>query len=209
MKIAIIDYQAGNLRNVQKALESLGATTDIVSSPEKLSESEAIILPGVGSFQEGMSSIQSSGLASSICDEVQEKRKPLMGICLGMQLMSIEGEEGGKVEGLGLLPMKVKKFKFEDSNKRIPHMGWNNISLKESNSILFNGVPKSSDFYFAHSYHVVSDDNSLISATCNYGYTFGVAVERNHIFGTQFHPEKSQRYGYKVLSNFMNFCNQL
>ena len=208
MNIAIIDYKAGNLRNVQKALESLGADAYIVSTPESLVEAEGILLPGVGSFYDGMTMLQSTGLADAIRIEVEKEKKPLLGICLGMQLLGMSGNEGGEIEGLGLLPMNVLLFDTQDCTERLPHMGWNSVFPKDD-SCLFRGIPKGADFYFAHSYHVECQDGSILAATCDYCYSFGAAVQKDHVFATQFHPEKSQRYGYIVLDNFLTYCREV
>jgi glutamine amidotransferase len=205
MRIAVIDYKAGNLRNVQKAIESLGAESEVISQPEGLNSFQGIILPGVGHFRNGMDSLNDSGLSDAIISEAKDSKTPLMGICLGMQLLAKSGEEGGFTKGLGLLPMRVKRFDMPNNEERLPHMGWNNIKPQKE-SILFKNIPNNSDFYFAHSYHVVLDDENLSAAICDYAYTFPVAVESGNIFATQFHPEKSQRFGGIVLKNFLSYC---
>lgn len=205
MRIAVIDYKAGNIRNVQKAIESLNVESEIISQPEDLESFDGIILPGVGHFKNGMDYLNDSGLSEAIISEVKDSKKPLMGICLGMQLLAISGEEGGFTKGLGLLPMKVQKFNMQNKQERLPHMGWNNI-VPNKKSLLFRNVPINSDFYFAHSYHVVLNDENLSAATCDYAYPFPVALESGNIFATQFHPEKSQRFGRIVLKNFLSYC---
>jgi glutamine amidotransferase len=204
--VAIIDYDAGNLRNVQKALEYLGYRTSIVSSRvEDLERADVLILPGVGAFYEGMRILRKRQLDSFLHQEVIGKKKPLLGICLGMQLLSNDGCEGGQCSGLGFLPMSTQKLRSEEKGFRLPHIGWNDVSFKPD-SVLFKGIPESPDFYFVHSYHAVCEDESIAAATCEYGHTFVAAVEKDNIFGTQFHPEKSQRYGLKLLQNFMAYC---
>jgi glutamine amidotransferase len=204
MRIALIDYKAGNLRNVQKAVEHLGYVADIVGHPGELKGSDAIILPGVGAFRVGMQNLERTGLAEAIRQEVAEHGKPLLGICLGMHLIGTSGVEGGEYRGLDLLPMSVPRFDTTMQAVRLPHIGWNSVEITPG-SILFSDVPPDTDFYFVHSYHVVCDD-SLVAARCNYCYPFAAAVERGNIFATQFHPEKSQRYGLVVLRNFLNYC---
>ena len=207
MKIAVVDYKAGNIRNVQKAIESLGAETEVISKPQNFDSFEGIILPGVGSFKNGMDTLNQSGLSKSIIYAGQTLKKPLMGICLGMHLLAEEGDEGGFMQGLGLIPMRVKQFNLDNREERLPHMGWNNINLNHKSYLLSN-VPDNSDFYFAHSYHVVLEDETISAAECTYSYTFTAAVEKENIFATQFHPEKSQRFGYLVLDNFLKFCKK-
>jgi imidazole glycerol-phosphate synthase subunit HisH len=205
MKIAVIDYKAGNLRNVQKAVERLGQSAYVVSSGSELSGMDGIILPGVGAFGQGMENLNAAGFVEAIRREVLEKGRPLLGICLGMHLLGETGYEGGAIQGLNLLPMTVPRFNTVDCGVRLPHIGWNNLDVVPG-SRLFDGLPQGGDFYFVHSYHVVCEDDSFVSARCDYCYSFVAAVERENIFGTQFHPEKSQRYGLRVMENFLSFC---
>tara|TARA_B100001142_G_scaffold35458_1_gene31257 strand:+ start:5142 stop:5768 length:627 start_codon:yes stop_codon:yes gene_type:complete len=205
MRIAIIDYKAGNLRNVQKAIESLGVESEIVSEPIGLEIFDGYILPGVGNFKNGMDCLRINGLDKAIISETKVSKKPLLGICLGMQLLAVSGDEGGLTEGLSLLPMRVKKFDMLNKSERVPHMGWNNI-VPKNKSMLLNNVPVDSDFYFAHSYHVVLEDENISAASCDYAYPFTAAVESSNIFAAQFHPEKSQRFGSLVLRNFLDYC---
>jgi glutamine amidotransferase len=207
MKIAIIDHQAGNLGNIQKSLKDLGCCSEIISLPVSLAGFDGILLPGVGSFKKAMQSLNNSGLSEIIYKEVSTNKMPILGICLGMQLLCSEGNESGFIKGLGLLEASVEQFDLSISKERIPHMGWNNTTPR-SKSILFKNIPKDADFYFAHSYHVQNSEKFTIAATCNYGYEFPAAIEKDNVFATQFHPEKSQRYGRIVLSNFLDFCNK-
>lgn len=205
VNITIIDYDAGNLRNVQKAIETFGYTPIISSEAETLEETDVLILPGVGSFKAGMDSLRSSGLYFSIRRQVIEKKKPILGICLGMQLLARDGYEGGRCSGLNLLPVSVQRISSEQQGLRLPHMGWNSVFGFEQ-SFLFSGIPDGGDFYFVHSYHAVCEDDSIVVATCEYGQPFVAAVHKDNIFGTQFHPEKSQRYGLRLLKNFLDYC---
>lgn len=205
MRIAILDYQAQNLRNVQKAVERVGGVADIVSSPHALSDYDALILPGVGAFGHAMARLTDTDFPDAIRRHALEEEKPVLGICLGMQLMASVGTEGGGRTGLGLLPMTVRRFEGPGFNQRLPHIGWSSVDAVPS-SHLFKGVPRSADFYFVHSYHVDCTDTSVVSAYCDYGYRFAAAVERGNLFGAQFHPEKSQRYGLQVLKNFVDCC---
>ena len=205
MRFAIVDYKAGNLRNVQKAVEQLGRAADIVRHGAALADAGAVILPGVGAFAQGMENLAQAGFVEAIRREVLENGKPFLGICLGMQLLGDIGFEGGEFSGLGLLPMTVPRFDTSECGARLPHIGWNSVEIN-SGAVLFKGVPPGADFYFVHSYHVACRDESMVSARCDYCYPFAAAVERGNIFATQFHPEKSQRYGLKVLENFLAYC---
>jgi glutamine amidotransferase len=205
MKVAIVDYQAGNLRNVQKAVERLSRKADIVRRGEDLAAAGAIILPGVGAFGHGMENLERAGLVEALRREVLEKGKPLLGICLGMQLMGTRGVEGGELPGLGLLPVSVPRFDLTRCSVRLPHNGWNSVAIKPGFR-LFEGVPQNADFFFVHSYHVVCEDEAMIAARCDYGYPFAAALEHGNIFATQFHPEKSQRYGLRLMDNFLKHC---
>ena len=207
MKIAIIDYKAGNLRNVQKAIEVLGVKTDIISSPKKLDSHMGIILPGVGNFKDGMDNLNNSGLSELIKMEVKTFKKPLLGICLGMQLLARNSEEGDPIKGLDLLPAKIKHFDLQNSKNRVPHMGWNDISPSKE-SVLLKNIPDKTDFYFAHSYHASLEKKDIITSTCNYIYSFASTIEYENIFSTQFHPEKSQTYGSLLIKNFLNYCSE-
>ncbi len=205
MKIAIIDYKAGNLRNVQKAVECLGRSAEVVREGTALADAGAMILPGVGAFGQGMDNLARAGFVDAMRREVLEKGKPILGICLGMHLVGTVGYEGGEFQGLGLLPMTVPRFDTSECGVRLPHIGWNSVDITPG-SMLFDGVPQGADFYFVHSYHVACEDESMIAARCGYCYPFAAAVESGNVFATQFHPEKSQRYGLKVLENFLRHC---
>jgi imidazole glycerol-phosphate synthase subunit HisH len=205
MKVAIVDYQAGNLRNVQKAVERLNRKAEIVRSGEELAKADAIILPGVGAFGHGMDNLTRAGFVDALRREVLEKGKPLLGICLGMHLLGTRGFEGGDLPGLRLLPMSVPRFDLTKCSVRLPHNGWNSVTIAPG-SILFEGVPQGADFFFVHSYHVVCDDESMVAARCDYGYPFAAALEYENIYATQFHPEKSQRHGLRLLDNFLKRC---
>ncbi len=207
MKVAIIDYEAGNLRNVQKAIEKFNINAEIISDGEELVHYDSIVLPGVGSFYHGMNKLIERNFKKLIREEVLVKKKPFLGICLGMQLMGKKGEEGETCEGLNILPFEVKHF--GDTKLRIPHIGWNNIK-KNPNSKLLYDIPDNSDFYFVHSYHIDKIEKKYVSGICEYGIEFVAAIESENIFGTQFHPEKSQQYGLKIIENFLKISlNQI
>ena len=197
---AIIDYNMGNLQSVKNALIKIDESAKIVNDPNKLREFDRVILPGVGAFKDAMDHLKTSGLEEAIYDFIKSG-KPFLGICLGMQLLFENSEEFGKHKGLGLIEGSVKKF---DKNRfktplKVPHMGWNEIEIK--NSPLFDKLDKKFYLYFVHSYHVVCDDRYAIGE-CHYGYDFVAAVQKDNIFGIQPHPEKSHENGLKILKNF-------
>jgi len=206
MYFGIVDYGAGNLSNVTKAVEFLGRSSVIVKDGPALAKVDAVILPGVGAFGQGMDNLARTGLVDAIQNHVELDKKPILGICLGMHLLGEMGYEGGKISGLGLLPMVVPRFETSNTKTRLPHIGWNSVEELKEGSVLFRSVPNGSDFYFVHSYHVVCKDKCFVAATCNYCYQFAAAIEHKHIFATQFHPEKSQRYGLMVLENYFCYC---
>lgn len=200
--ICIIDCRLGNLRNVQKAFEKIGVKAAISSIASDIQKAQALVLPGVGAFGDAMDTLQELGLITVIRTEVLEKKKPILGICLGMQLLGVESYEKGHHQGLGILPMSIQKLEPQNPECRVPHVGWNAITVK-NNASLFTGLPEKPDFYFVHSFHAVCEDQTFVAATCTHGQEFVAAVEKANIFATQFHPEKSQAYGLHVLSNFV------
>lgn len=200
--IALIDYNMGNLRSVLNAFEKIGKKVEVVKDADKLKEFDKVILPGVGAFGDAMSHLAKSGLKESII-EFAKSGKPLLGICLGMQLLFENSEEFGDTNGLGLIEGKVVEFdksKFE-SRLKVPHMGWNELHVVK-NSKLFDGMPKEIYLYFVHSFHATCSDEFIIGKT-NYGYDFVSAVEKDNIYGFQPHPEKSHENGLKILENFI------
>ncbi|MFH1394332.1 MAG: imidazole glycerol phosphate synthase subunit HisH [Candidatus Micrarchaeota archaeon] len=201
--IGIIDYGMGNLRSVYNALDLLGSEVMISSSPDELKKADKLVLPGVGAFGDGISNLRKSGLASFMQQEVIESQKPILGICLGMQLLAKEGFERGRHEGLGWIDASVRKFELSDKGLKVPHVGWNEVTFTKENPI-FSRISSGNCFYFVHSYHMVCADGQDVAATCEYGYTFTASVRKGNIFGTQFHPEKSQDVGLKVLENFID-----
>jgi len=200
----LVDCNLGNLRNVQKAFEKIGEEAIISNNINDIEKADGLILPGVGAFPEAMKNIHSLELFNVLRDQVLNKKKPILGICLGMQLLGKEGYENERCEGLNFLPMIIKKLEININEYRLPHIGWNNITIKKS-APLFEGLPDNPDFYFVHSYHSICDDSNIVSATCDYGQIFVVAVQYENIFGVQFHPEKSQEYGLKILKNFVKY----
>jgi glutamine amidotransferase len=198
--LAVIDYGLGNLRSICAALERLEVPYELTSDAARMRAADALIIPGVGSFQDGMRNLDGLGLIPVLSSLVLEQCRPVLGICLGFQLMAREGFEFGRAEGLGWLDSQVVRMEPTDG-LRIPHVGWNDC-VQQKPSALFEGVPADALFYFTHSYHVECRDAADVIATSDHGRSFVAAVQREHIFGTQFHPEKSQSHGLTVLKNF-------
>jgi glutamine amidotransferase len=197
MKVAIIDYKMGNIESVKKTLAFLNIQTIITSDKNEILKCDIILLPGVGSFKAGMESLISLDLVDFLTDQVMVKRKPCIGICLGMHLMATWGYEPVQTPGLGWVEGKVLKI---DNKLRLPHMGWNNVNVVNSKYI--DADMESKDFYFIHSYHFVPSDEKTVASVVNYGANLVATLETNNIFATQFHPEKSQKAGLKLLSNY-------
>ena len=195
--IAIIDYGAGNLHSVKNALDFLGADSVITGSAEEILNADKVILPGVGAFGEAMSALTSSGL-DAVVKQIAQNGTPLLGICLGLQLMFEESEEAPDVKGLGLF--KGKCVKIPDYGLKIPHMGWNSIELAKNSKILKDD---NAYVYFVHSYYLNTPEEEIVSAYTQYGARLGIAVERDNVFATQFHPEKSGDAGMNILRNFI------
>lgn len=196
--IAIIDYGAGNLMNVAKAFDYLGIENIVTSDPRVIENADKIVLPGVGAFGEGMANLSSRGLDKAI-KTAAAKGTPLLGICLGMQMLFDESEESPGVKGLGILKGKIRKLP-KVGDLKIPHMGWNDLTCRGK---LFEGLDKPF-VYFVHSYYLDARDKSVVSAKTFYGIDIEVAVESGNVYGAQFHPEKSSTEGLKMLSNFAN-----
>lgn len=197
--IAIIDYDAGNLKSVEKALQYLDEECIVTRDKEELLKADKIILPGVGAFGDAMEKLHKFGLVDVIHKLVKEN-KPFLGICLGLQLMFESSEEGPGVKGLGLLPGKIVKFPEKEGFK-IPHIGWNSIDVKEG-SRLFKGVSNNSYVYFVHSYYLQAENENDVAATTEYITHVHASVEHDNIFACQFHPEKSGDVGLRILKNF-------
>jgi glutamine amidotransferase len=197
----IIDYGMGNLRSVQKAIESVGHSAVIVDAPERLAECSHVVLPGVGAFRDAIGQLNSTGLGQAFVDAVKSGR-PCLGVCLGLQLLFDRSFEDGEHKGLGLIPGEVVRFESRPGLK-IPHMGWNDLTFARKDP-LFNGIGEHPFVYFVHSYHGVTADPSNTLATSEYGARFTAAVGRDNLRACQFHPEKSQTVGLKIYSNFMN-----
>lgn len=199
--IAIIDYDAGNIKSVEKAVNKLGYECVITRDIDLLRKADKLILPGVGAFSDAMNKLNEYGLTDVIRQLVLEEKKPFMGICLGLQLIFDSSEEGEGVQGLSLVPGKIVRLP-EGDNRKIPHMGWNSLSFPKE-SKLFNGIDEGSYVYFVHSYYLQAEDESVVAATSEYGALIHAAIEKDNIFATQFHPEKSSAVGLKILNNFL------
>lgn len=195
--ISIIDCEIGNLRSVQKAFEFIGVEAAITSDKDKILGSRAVVLPGVGAFRDAIRFLRDSGLDDTIRGVV-EAGKPFLGICLGMQMFADVSEEGGRLEGLGLINGQVVKLPDE---VKIPEMGWNEITATPDVAI-FKDIPSGARFYFAHSYYFQPDYDANVAAVTHYGVTYASAIYKENIFGTQFHPEKSGEFGLRILRNF-------
>jgi len=198
--IAIVDYGMGNLRSVQKAFERINIPAIITSDRNQILNAKKIVLPGVGNFEKGMINLQTENLIGTLTEAVINRKLPILGICLGMQLMT-EFSEEGSVNGFGWVKAKTKKFTLKDNTIKIPHMGWNNIRVVKYSPITWNISPDDL-FYFVHSYYVTCEVQNDVLATTDYSGTFVSAFHKENIYGCQFHPEKSHDAGLKILKNF-------
>ncbi len=195
----------GNLWSVRSAVNYLGYNPIISSSRQEIRNANTLILPGVGSFRLAMQALQNSGLDEAILEGVSNREHKILGICLGMQLLAMHSTEDGETKGLELIPSKVERFELNISdNLKVPHVGFNEVR-SEKQSILFKDINQSSDFYFVHSYRLNVVKPRGLNAICNYGHDFLAAYEHENVFATQFHPEKSQTNGLKLLKNFLEY----
>ena len=201
--IALIDYDAGNMKSVEKALQLLGQETVVTRDPDEIYRADGVILPGVGSFGDAMENLHRFGLVEVI-RRVTEQGTPFLGICLGLQLLFESSEESPGVEGLGLLPGKILRIPAGEGRK-IPHMGWNDITFPHPGR-LFVGVAEHSYVYFVHSYYLKAEDPSIVTAVTRYGTGIHASVEKGNVFACQFHPEKSSDVGLQILKNFAAIC---
>ena len=200
--IIIIDYGMGNLRSVEKKFERLNTNVSISSDCQVIANAGKLILPGVGHFSQGIRNLRESGIWDVLQDKVLVQQTPILGICLGMQLMALRSEEGN-VAGLGWFDAEVVRFRMRDKLiHKVPHIGWN-TGERTRQSCLFTGVPEQAMFYFVHSYHITCAQPQDILASTTYEYPFASAIEKGTIFGTQFHPEKSHEWGEQMIANFI------
>jgi len=202
--IAIIDYGMGNIHSVNKALQLFGAKTITTSQAKELKDCEKIVLPGVGAFADAMKELEAKELVTALKAEIK-KKKPFLGICLGMQLLFQESEEASKCKGLGILRGGVKRFP-DKAGLKIPHMGWNQLQGRLKDCPLLKGVPDEAFFYFCHSYYPQPSDAEVSAALTDYGIKFSSVVWQDNTYGVQFHPEKSQKAGLKIIENFVKAC---
>ena len=205
INIVIIDYGMGNLRSVQNALMRFGVNINITNDLSIINKSDALVLPGVGAFGEAISNLQLLKIIDPIKDQVLSNKKPILGICLGMQLLADSSEEKGSNQGLGLIEGSVKKIKTLESH-RLPHIGWNDIKVMKKKP-LFNKIMSKAAFYYVHSYEFKAS-KEYISSYTDYGKALTASVQKNNIFGVQFHPEKSQTAGLIVIRNFLNYVKK-
>lgn len=201
MKLGVIDYGAGNLRSVLNTFEAAGVKGHLVRTPEDAAGVTHLVLPGVGAFGDCAEKLRRQGLAPLIREWI-EADKPFLGICVGYQVLFESGEEDEEVPGLGIFKGRV--VRFPESELKVPHMGWNRLSLSHSEDPVWQGMGEEPYFYFVHSYYPVPEDASLAAAFCTYGVRFAAAIRRGNLVATQFHPEKSQRLGVKLLENFVS-----
>lgn len=198
--ITIVDYKVGNLGSIQNMLKKIGTPSLITSSPEQIKKAEKLILPGVGAYDSGVNSLKKYNVWNVLNDKVLNENTPVLGICLGMQLLCKSSEEGTE-KGLGWIDAEVTRFTPSNKKFKIPHMGWNYTSFPKQ-SKLFDDMYEDPKFYFVHSYYVQANDDSSIAKT-TYDHSFDAAVEKGNVLGTQFHPEKSHKFGMKLLENFV------
>ena len=201
--IALLDYGAGNVRSVINAIESLGEKVSVVGSGEDIMAAEKLVFPGVGNFGSMMEILQSKGYVEPLKAYLQSDR-PFLGICLGLQALFEETEEAPGIQGLGIIPGRVKRF---DIDLAVPHIGWNGINVKQPSRI-FKELGRDDKFYFVHSYHVVPEDDALVLTTTDYGYAFVSGIQKGNIIATQFHPEKSGAAGLRILRNFLETAGE-
>jgi glutamine amidotransferase len=203
--ITIVDFDMGNLGSIQNMLSRLGFESEITSDLDRIRDAEKLILPGVGAFDMAMTNLEERGMIPVLNDLVLKKKVTVLGICLGMQLLSKSSEEG-KLPGLGWIDAETIRFSFNpELNLRIPHMGWNTINIQQE-SCLFKDMYEEPRFYFVHSYHVKCNSVDSILATTQYGIEFTSSVKKDNVYGAQFHPEKSHKFGKKILQNFAESC---
>ncbi|NTU89605.1 MAG: imidazole glycerol phosphate synthase subunit HisH [Actinobacteria bacterium] len=209
--IAILDYGVGNTASIKNMLKRAGERDCLITrDQEQIAAADKLILPGVGAFDEGMRSLRDTGLVELLTVSALEWKKPILGICLGMQLLGNSSEEGNS-EGLGFIDMHCTRFAFDEENSglKIPHMGWDYVSVSKPGCCIANGISDPEEpqrYYFVHSYHAVCSSEADVLMRCDYGYPFAAAVQKENIIGVQFHPEKSHMFGMRLLKNFVELC---
>ncbi len=204
MVIGIVDYGMGNLRSVQKSLQRVGADAQIVVDPDQLKSCDRLVLPGVGAFGDAMAHLAERHLIEPLKAYMQTGR-PFLGICLGLQLLFERSEEEGEHVGLGILPGAIVRFQPTDHALKVPQMGWNTLQFQQPDNPLYGGVPAGSHVYFVHSYYAAPTESGDVATTTDYDGPFCSSIRRGPVFATQFHPEKSQKVGLRILENFIRF----
>ena len=202
MYITIIDYRMGNIKSVENSFKNSGATVKVTSDPEVIRSADAVVLPGVGAYRDAYNNLEKMGLIEPIYANI--RKKPFLGICLGMQLLFEYSLENGKNRGLGIFKGFVDRI---PPGVKIPHMGWNQLEIKKESKLL-KDIKSGENFYFVHSYHIVPEDKSLISSTTDYGTDLVASIEEDNIFGFQFHPEKSSTIGQQLIKNFISLAEE-
>ncbi|MDX1479286.1 MAG: imidazole glycerol phosphate synthase subunit HisH [Saprospiraceae bacterium] len=203
--IGIINYGMGNVGSIQNMIRHVGGESIIIDDPDQIRGVDKVIIPGVGAFDNGMTKLHARGFVQALDEHVERKGKPVLGICLGMQLLTMASEEG-EAAGLGWIRARAVKFQFNGSGEsklRVPHMGWNAVTYRKETAINKN-TEEEPRYYFVHTYHVVCEDEQDVLCTCEYGHTVVAGIARSQIYGLQFHPEKSHKYGMTILRNFSN-----
>jgi imidazole glycerol-phosphate synthase subunit HisH len=203
MNVVIVDYGLGNLTSVSNALGLIGETSIVSNKSEDIARASHLILPGVGAFGDGVRGLRRSGLFELLNKEAVIDKKPILGICLGMQLLMSCGYEGGENAGLNYIEGEVRKIDTTKSKLRLPHIGWNDVTMQGSHA-LAEGFPKAATFYFVHSYQVIPKDDDVIAGVCDYGESIPAILQKGNICGTQFHPEKSGEDGLQIFKNFLS-----
>lgn len=209
MRVGVIDYGVGNLGSVLRALEELRVAPILITRAIDMHATESLILPGVGNFADCARLLSMGGWTQALREEVEGGQKPLLGVCVGMQLLASRSMEGADenspdgVPGLGFIPGRVEHLRTLGCSLRVPHVGWNEVTISAAKGGLFDGIPNGTDFYFVHSYALVPEDPADVLATTDHGVPVTAAVRRGHVWGTQFHPEKSSRAGFRLLRNFI------
>lgn len=208
-KIAVVDYGMGNAQSVLNAVESLGEEAIHTNKKSELGKATHIILPGVGAFPTAMANLKKLGLVEFLTEEVVDRKKPFLGLCLGMQLVARKGHEVEDTDGLGWIDAEVKRFQVENQGLKVPHVGWNDVEC-DTGAKLFKGVKrKTQTFYFVHSYYMECADKKEVCGWCDYGIRFAAAMEKENIMATQFHPEKSQQDGLDLIRRFVDYNGEV
>jgi glutamine amidotransferase len=202
--LGILYCGSGNVGSVINAFNYLGADSILVQTPEHFEECTRLVLPGVGSFRDAVQKLHDRNLVAGLQNFAMVSKKPVLGICLGMQIMAETGFEGGETEGLGWFKGTVERIQPTSERERVPHVGWNELSIQQQHPLL-EGIPDHADFYFVHSYSLLLQDPSCLLATCDYASGVAAIVAKGNVFATQFHPEKSQEYGLRMIENFLDW----